>query len=104
MSVTMSKQERVKRTLSGQDTDRVPLYDLLRNDAAFAHFSGEKLPELAPDAKTMEALQRIAGKAVDGFLDMTRAVGFGPVQELEQFLLVRQLMPLPVIHLRQFSM
>ena len=66
-----------------QETDRVPLYDLLRNDAAFAYFSGDVLPPLAADEGTMGELNRIAGKAVGAFLDMTRSVGFGPVEDAE---------------------
>jgi hypothetical protein len=83
MPATMSKRERVERTMACQETDRVPLYDLLRNDAAFAHMSGETLPPLAPDEGTVAELNRIAGKAVGAFLDMTRSVGFGPVEEKE---------------------
>ncbi|NQU11255.1 hypothetical protein HQ590_10720 [bacterium] len=77
----MTKRERVERTLAGQETDRVPLYDLLRNDEAFVHFSGELLPPLAADDETVAALERIAGRAVGKFLDMTRSVGFGPVED-----------------------
>lgn len=74
----MTPRERVERTLRCEETDRVPLYDLLRNDAAFAHFSGQPLPPLGPGADAAE-LERIAAKATGAFLDMTRAVGFGPV-------------------------
>jgi hypothetical protein len=81
MSVTMSRRERVERTLACQETDRVPLYDLLRNDALFAHLNRAPLPPLSADAQTVSALERIAGQAVGAFLDMTRAVGFGPVEE-----------------------
>lgn len=66
-----------------QETDRVPLYDLLRHDAAFAHFGGEALPPLASDERTVKALNRIAGRAVGAFLDMTRSVGFGPIEEAQ---------------------
>ena len=79
MPAAMTTRERVERTIAHQETDRVPLYDLLRNDAAFAHFSGEQLPPLSADPDTVRALNRIAGKAVGAFLDMTRSVGFGPV-------------------------
>jgi hypothetical protein len=79
----MTRRERVERTMSCEETDRVPLYDLLRNDAAFAHFGGETLPPLAADDATVRNLDRIAGKAVDRFLDMTRSVGFGPIEEPE---------------------
>jgi len=83
MPAAMSTRERVEQTLAGEETDRVPLYDLLRNDAAFAHFAGECLPPLAGDADTLAHLHRIAGKAVGAFLDMTRSVGFGPAVENE---------------------
>jgi hypothetical protein len=79
----MGKRERVERAMAGQETDRVPLYDLLRNDAAFAYFSEEVLPPLAADEGTLRALNRIAGKATGAFLDMTRSVGFGPVEETD---------------------
>lgn len=79
MKAQMTKRERVERTMACEETDRAPLYDLLRNDAAFAHFSGERLPPLAEDAATRETLHRIAAKATGAFCDMTRSVGFGPV-------------------------
>jgi hypothetical protein len=79
----MTKRERVERTLACEETDRVPIYDLLRNDAAFAHFGGEKLPPLSDDKDTRAHLLRIAGRAVNEFLDMTRSFGFGPVEEKE---------------------
>jgi hypothetical protein len=81
MPAEMTRRERVERTMAFQETDRVPLYDLLRNDAAFAHFSGEALPPLSPEPETVHELSRISGKAVGAFLDMTRSVGFGPVEE-----------------------
>jgi hypothetical protein len=83
MPAAMSKRERVEKALAGEETDRVPLYDLLRNDAAFAHFSGEALPPLANDAATLARLNCLAGRAVNAFLDMTRSVGFGPAVEGE---------------------
>jgi len=39
----MATRERVERALALQETGRVRVYDLLLNDAAFEHFSGEKL-------------------------------------------------------------
>lgn len=81
MAAEMTKRERVEATMAFQETDRVPLYDLLRNDAAFAHYGGEPLPDLAADPATVAELGRIAGKATGAFLDMTRSVGFGPVEE-----------------------
>ena len=79
----MTRRERVERTLACEETDRVPIYDLLRCDAAFAHFGGEPLPPLATDDATVGELDRIVGKAVGSFLDMTRSVGFGPVEEID---------------------
>lgn len=83
MPATMSKRERVERTLACRETDRVPLYDLLRSDAAFAYWSGRTLPPLAADEATVAQLEQIAGQAVGAFLDMTRSVGFGPAVEHE---------------------
>jgi uroporphyrinogen decarboxylase len=77
----MTTRERVLRTLRCEETDRVPLYDLLRNDAAFEHLTGEKLPALRDDKATRESLHRIAATATGRLLDMTRSVGFGPVVE-----------------------
>ena len=84
MAKAMTKRQRVERTMALQETDRVPIYDLLRCDAAFEHFGGQKLPPLADDERTAETLMRIAGKAVDNMLDMTRSVGFGPVKAAER--------------------
>ena len=83
MTSRMTKRERVERTLALEETDRVPLYDLLRNDAAYEHFGGEALPPLAPDDTTVRRLHEIAARAVGQFLDMTRSVGFGWVEEKE---------------------
>lgn len=83
MTSVMTKRERVERTLAGEETDRVPLYDILCNDAAFAYFGGEALPPLATDETTTRRLNQIVGRAVGHFLDMTRSVGFGPVEEIE---------------------
>lgn len=79
----MTKRERVERTMACEETDRVPLYDLLRNDAAFTHFGGETLPPLVTDETTIRKLKHIVGRAVERFLDMTRDVGFGPIKETE---------------------
>ena len=79
----MTKRELVERTLTGRETGRIPLYDILCNDAAFKHFSNEKLPPLSDAAETVKELKRIAGKSVGAFLDMTRSVGFGPVVKKE---------------------
>jgi len=83
MPATMTKRERVQRTLECRETDRVPLYDLLRNDEAFEVLGGEPLGPLAPDERTVKRLNRIVGRAVAAWLDMTRSVGFGPVEEAD---------------------
>jgi hypothetical protein len=79
----MTRRERVERAMALQDTDRVPVYDLLRCDALFAHAHGGPLPPLADEPATREQLFRIAGKTVGAFLDMTRAVDFGPLAEAD---------------------
>ena len=83
MSASLTKRERVLRTLACQETDRVPLYDILLNNGAIEYFSGEKLPPLRDDPQTREQAQRLAGKAVNKFLDMTRSWGFGPMVDRE---------------------
>lgn len=79
MTQTLSKRERILRTIACQETDRVPLYDLLLNDGAIAHFGGESLPERRDDAATRAAYKRITGKAICNMLDMTRSSDFGPL-------------------------
>lgn len=83
MPAAMTKRERVERTFAHQETDRVPIYDILLNDGAFAHFSGEALPLLVDDEPTRQVLSRIVGTAVNSFLDMTRSVSFGPIVDSE---------------------
>ncbi|MCD6519659.1 MAG: hypothetical protein J7M05_07025 [Anaerolineae bacterium] len=60
----MSKRERVLRTIRFQETDYIPIYDILQNDALISHFAGEPL--------TVEEGDRIKGKAIGRCLDMTR--------------------------------
>ncbi len=67
--VQMTKRERVLRTASLQETDRVPVYDILQNDAAIEHYAGMPL--------TVEDGDRIKGIAIGRSLDMTRMPG-GP--------------------------
>jgi len=73
----MTKRERVERTMALQETDRVPLYDILLCDRAIEHFSGQKLPPLADNPQTRAAVDRIAGKAIARMLDATRGSTFG---------------------------
>lgn len=63
----MTKEERVKRTLSLQDTDRIPVYDLLYNDAVIEYFAG-KIPQPGEEGL------KITCKAISEMLDMTRSV------------------------------
>ena len=66
----MTKRERVSRFIRGLPVDRVPIFDLLRNDAAIEHFTGEKL--------TYENGQRLAVQATGIALDATRPSIKGP--------------------------
>jgi hypothetical protein len=65
----MTKRERVLRTARFEETDRVPLYDILQNDAVIEHYAGRKL--------LVEDGDWTVGVAVGRALDMTRMVG-GP--------------------------
>jgi len=65
----MTKRERVMRAVRFEETDRVPLYDILQNDAIIEYYAGRKL--------TYEDGAWITGVAVGHALDMTRMVG-GP--------------------------
>ncbi len=69
---TLTKRERVLRAMRFQDVDRVPLYDILQNDAIIEHYSGMKF---APGNGA-----RITGLAVGRALDMTRMAD-GPIEE-----------------------
>ena len=66
---SMTKRERVLRTIRFEETDRVPLYDLLQNDAVIEHYTGERL--------TVENGTRLQCLAIGRTLDMVRAIG-GP--------------------------
>jgi hypothetical protein len=79
MTIQLRKKERILRTMNCQEVDRIPLYDLLYCNGAIQHFSGEELPPFVYDDKTIQELDRITGKAIANFLDMTRAWNFGPV-------------------------
>jgi hypothetical protein len=62
----MSKRERVLRTTNLQETDRVPVYDILENDAAIEHYAQMPL--------TVENGDRVKGRAIGRCLDATRMV------------------------------
>lgn len=61
----MTKRERVEATMNFREVDRIPVYDLLFNDAAIEYYSGQKLE--TGDIKTV-------CKAVGNCLDMVRSM------------------------------
>jgi len=77
----MTKRERVERAMALEETDRVPLYDILLCDRAIEHFSGESLPPLANTPETRATVDRITGKAIAAMLDATRGSTFGPLED-----------------------
>jgi len=77
----MTKRERVERTMALQETDRVPLYDLLLCDRAIEYFAGESLPPLADNPETRAAVDRLTGRAIARMLDATRSSTFGPLAD-----------------------
>jgi hypothetical protein len=60
----LTKRERVLRTARFEETDRVPLYDILQNDAIIEHYAGRPL--------TVENGDEVKGLAIGRILDMTR--------------------------------
>jgi uroporphyrinogen decarboxylase len=66
---TLTKRERVLRTIRFEETDRVPVYDLLQNDPVIEHYSGE--------TSTPENGLRLKAIAIAKTMDMTRSIG-GP--------------------------
>jgi hypothetical protein len=72
----MSKRERVLRAMNFQEVDRVPVYDILQNDAIIEHFSGERF---SPGNGA-----RITGLACGRALDMTRMAD-GPIENPRTF-------------------
>jgi hypothetical protein len=60
----LTKRERVLRTIRFEDSDRVPLYDILQNDAVIEHYAGEHL--------TVDNGAAVTGRAIGRILDMTR--------------------------------
>jgi len=67
----MTKMERVMATFNHQETDRVPLYDLMVNDDCIEYFTGVYPPYGEEGAK-------LQAQAVDLMLDMARSVGVPP--------------------------
>ncbi|MCL4506997.1 MAG: hypothetical protein M1140_13375 [Chloroflexi bacterium] len=60
----LTKRERVMRTMRFQDTDRVPVYDILQNNAVIEYYAGQPL--------TVEKGDLVKGRAIGRVLDMTR--------------------------------
>ena len=69
----MTRLERTIATFKHQETDRVPLYDLMLNDDCIEYFTGVYPPYGEEGAK-------VQAQAVDRMLDMARGVGWGPRQ------------------------
>jgi uroporphyrinogen decarboxylase len=63
-STELTKRERVLRAVRFQETDRVPIYDILENDPVIEHYAGRKL--------TVEDGTWVKGLAIGRILDMTR--------------------------------
>lgn len=82
---SMTKRERVLRTVRFEETDRVPLYDILDNDAVIEHYAAQTL--------TVENGTWVKGLAIGRALDMTR-MPYGPhapgEHRTEQGMLVHQ--------------
>ncbi|HGE69587.1 TPA: hypothetical protein ENX78_02050 [Candidatus Poribacteria bacterium] len=74
----MTKLERVLATFEHQETDRVPLYDLMLNDDCIEYFTGVYPPYGEEGA-------RLQAQAVDRMLDMARGVGVSPHQPPTDF-------------------
>lgn len=62
----LTKRERVMRTINFQETDRIPVYDIICNDSIIEHFLGEKI--------TPQNAWQGVYKTIRASLDMTRMV------------------------------
>jgi len=71
MSREMTKRERVEAALNLQPVDRIPVYDLLRNDAVIEYYAEEPL--------TIEDGLCITCKAISRCFDLTRSIT-GPAE------------------------
>jgi len=74
----MTSIERVTRLLNKEPVDRIPIFDLLRNDAAIEYYSGGRL--------TYENAEELVYKAVGKIIDATRPSVKYPVPESETVL------------------
>jgi uroporphyrinogen decarboxylase len=66
-----TKRQRIEAVFNGEQPDRVPIYDLLVNDAAIEYYSGRKLD--------VENGFETVCEAASNALDMTRNI-FGPMK------------------------
>jgi hypothetical protein len=66
----LTKRERVLRTAQFKETDRVPVYDLLQNNAVIEHYAAKILQG---EALSPTNGARAKGYAIGRILDMTRA-------------------------------
>jgi uroporphyrinogen decarboxylase len=73
---SLTKRERVLRTAHFQETDRIPVYDILQNDAIITHYAADLLKS---ERLTPANGPRITGYAIGRVLDMTRMPA-GPVE------------------------
>ena len=71
MSAAMTKRERVEAALNLQETDRIPVYYILLNDAVIEHFTGQR-PPLGEEGLKLKL------QATARTLDMTRMAGAAP--------------------------
>lgn len=60
----MNSVERVHRVMRGEAPDRLPVYDLLRNDAVIEHYAGERL--------SLDNRQEVVYRAIGAALDATK--------------------------------
>lgn len=67
----MTKRERVEAAMNFQETDRVPLYDIIINDDIIEYFTG-RIPPVGVEGEKLQC------KAIGKMLDMTRMAGIGP--------------------------
>lgn len=74
----MNSEERVDRLIHGKSIDRIPIFDLLRNEAAIEHYTGKEL--------TLNNAEDLVFEATDKVLDGTRPSVKCPVKEKEEIL------------------
>ena len=64
----MNSRERVLKAINLEEPDRVPLFDIIRNDAVIEHYSRQQL--------TWDNAERSVHRALGNMLDMTRSVRY----------------------------